>query len=107
MQIQPLSDRVLLKPLEPENVTKSGIYLPESANKERSSLYEVIAVGPGKEVEGKKTPIDLKSGDIVLSGQYSGDDIEFKQELMYGAVQIVPGKYKIVGVEYILARVTY
>ena len=94
MKIQPLSDRVLLKAVEAENVTKSGIILPQNANKERPNLYEVVAVGPGREdANGKLQKIDLKAGDRVLSGQYSGDEVE------------VDGmKYKIVAYEYILAK---
>lgn len=69
MNIQPLSDRVLLKGVEAETVTKSGIYLPENANKERPYIYEVVAVGPGKkDKEGNLVTIDLKVGDRVLSG---------------------------------------
>lgn len=95
MNIQPLSDRVLLKGVEAETVTKSGIYLPENANKERPFIYEVVAVGPGKkDKEGNLITIDLKVGDRVLSGQYSGDEVEVDKM-----------KYKIVAFEYILAKV--
>ncbi len=95
MNIQPLSDRVLLKGVEAETVTKSGIYLPENANKERPYIYEVVAVGPGKkDKEGNLVTIDLKVGDRVLSGQYSGDEVEVDKM-----------KYKIVAFEYILAKV--
>jgi chaperonin GroES len=95
MQIQPLADRVLLKGVEPETVTKSGIILPQTANKERPYAYEVVAVGPGKrDKDGNVVTIDLKPGDKVLSGQYSGDEVE------------VDGtKYKIVAFEYILAKI--
>ncbi len=95
MQIQPLSDRVLLKGVEAENVTKSGIILPASSNKERPNMYEVVAIGPGKlDKEGKKVTIELKAWDRVLAGQYSGDEVE------------VDGvKYKIVAYEYILAKI--
>ena len=95
MQIQPLSDRVLLKGVEAEKVTKSGIYIPDSANKERPYVYEVVAVGPGKrDKDGTMSTIDLKPGDKVLSGQYAGDDIELEGQ-----------KYKIVAFDYILAKV--
>lgn len=95
MQIQPLSDRVLLRGIEAEMVTKSGIYLPENANKERPYMYEVVAVGPGKQdKDGIMSMIDLKPGDRVISGQYSGDEIEIDKM-----------KYKIVGYEYILAKI--
>ena len=61
MQIQPLSDRVLLRGVEAEMVTKSGIYLPENANKERPHMYEVVAIGPGKkDKDGNIATIDLK-----------------------------------------------
>jgi len=96
MQIQPLSDRVLLRGVEAESVTKSGIYLPENANKERPYMYEVVAVGPGKkDKDGNMITIDLKPGDRVISGQYSGDEVDVDKV-----------KYKIVGYEYILARVS-
>lgn len=94
MQIQPLSDRVLLREVEAENVTKSGILIPSSANKERSNVYEVVAVGPGREdKDGKMIVIDLVPGDKVLCGQYSGDEVELDGQ-----------KYKIVAYEYILAK---
>ena len=93
MQIHPMQDRVLLKPVAKETVTKSGIVLPES--KERPQVYEVVAVGPGKEnKDGKLVKIDLKAGDKVISGQYSGDDVKLD-----GA------EFKIVGFDYILAKV--
>ncbi|MDD5769576.1 MAG: co-chaperone GroES [Candidatus Gracilibacteria bacterium] len=90
MNIKPLADRVLLKAVEKENITTSGIYIPEGNNKERPYIYEVVAVGPGK--DGKT--MSVKIGDKVLSGQYSGDDVK------------VDGKeFKIVGIEYVLAIV--
>lgn len=96
MQIQPLSDRVLLRGVEAEMVTKSGIYLPENANKERPHIYEVVAIGPGKkDKDGNTATIDLKIGDQVISGQYSGDEVEIDKM-----------KYKIVGFDYILAKLS-
>lgn len=93
-KIIPLSDRVLLKPIEADNITASGIILPDSANKERPSLYEVIATGPGKiDKNGNFVEIELKKGDKVISGQYSGDD-----------VKVGDTNYKIVAYEYILAK---
>jgi len=60
-KITPLSDRVLLKPVEADKVTASGIILPDSTNKERPSLYEVIAVGPGRtDKNGIEIKTDLK-----------------------------------------------
>ncbi len=94
MNIQPLSDRVLLRGVEAETVTKSGIYLPENANKERPHIYEVVAIGPGKkDKDGNLMTIDLKVWDRVISGQYSGDEVEVDKL-----------KYKIVGFDYILAK---
>ena len=94
--ITPLSDRVLLKPIDAEKVTASGIILPDSVNKERPSLYEVIAIGPGKtDKDGNLQKIDLQKGDRVISGQYSGDD-----------VKIGDTTYKIVAFEYILAKIS-
>lgn len=59
--ITPLSDRVLLKPIDAEKVTASGIILPDSVNKERPSLYEVISIGPGKiDKNGQEIKIDLQ-----------------------------------------------
>ena len=94
MNIQPLSDRVLLRGVEAEMVTKSGIYLPENANKERPHIYEVVAIGPGKkDKDGNMMTIDLKVWDQVISGQYSWDEVEVDKL-----------KYKIVGFDYILAK---
>ena len=93
MIIKPLSDRVLLKWLEAENITKSGIYIPENSNKDRPYMYEVIAVWPGKEVDGKHIKIELNPGDKVISWQYSWDDIEIDWK-----------KFKIVWADYILAK---
>ena len=94
-QITPLSDRVLLKPIDADKITASGIIIPDSANKERPSLYEVIAIGPGKiDKEGNLQKIDLQKGDRVISGQYSGDD-----------VKVGDTTYKIVWFDYILAKI--
>ena len=52
--LQPLSDRVILKPIEKENITSSGIYIPESANKEKPNVYEVVSIGPGNKDQDMK-----------------------------------------------------
>lgn len=82
MQIRPLHDRVIVKRLEIERTTAFGIVLPESAG-EKPDQGEVLAVGPGKRDEaGKLIPMDVKVGDRVLFGKYSGqavkiDDVEY------------------------------
>jgi chaperonin GroES len=77
MKLRPLNDKIIVKPLKAEEVTKSGIIIPDSA-KEKPQEAEVIAVGPGKvnETTGARNPIDLKAGDKVLYSKYSGN--EFK-----------------------------
>lgn len=72
MQIQPLSDRVILKAVEKEKVTSSGIFLPDSNKNEPPHLYEVIAVGPGKkDKNGEMILPDVAPGDRVIAGRYS------------------------------------
>lgn len=92
MNIQPLLDRVVLKPTQEDSVTKSGIFLPESATKERPFLYEVVAVWPGKK------DVDMSHilvWDIVLCGQYAGDEVKVEEK-----------EYKVVAIDYILAKVS-
>jgi chaperonin GroES len=75
MNIQPLGDRILIKPLEAEEKTKGGIVLPDTA-KEKPQEGKVVAVGKGRVLEsGKVEPIEVKVGDIVLYGKYSGTEI--------------------------------
>ena len=95
-KITPLSDRVLLRPVEQEKITASGIIIPDSPNKERPSLYEVLSVWPGRvDKHGVEIRTDLKKWDRVISGQYSGDD-----------VKVGDTTYKIVAFEYVLAKVS-
>ena len=76
VKLQPLADRVLVKPIEKEEKTKSGIYLPDTA-KEKPQEGEVLAVGPGKIADdGKRIPLDIKVGDIVLYAKYGGTEIK-------------------------------
>jgi chaperonin GroES len=89
MKIQPLSDRVVIEPSEKEKggKTKSGIYLPETVDKERPEQGTVIAVGPGKLTEeGKRIPVSVKKGDVVLFTKYG------------------PNEIKVDGKEYLIAR---
>lgn len=89
MKVHPLGDRVVIEPAEKDgtNKTKSGIYLPETMNKERPEQGEVIAVGPGKLSDaGKRVPIAVKAGDMVLFTKYG------------------PNEIKVDGKEYLIAR---
>ena len=76
MSVRPLEDRILIKPTEPETKTASGLYLPETA-KERPMQGTVVATGPGLLLEnGERAPVNVKKGDTVVYGKYSGSDIE-------------------------------
>ena len=76
MNIRPLHDRVLVKRLETEEQVRGGIIIPDTA-KEKPQQAEVIAVGPGKfNDDGKRTPVDVKQGDKILIGKYSGSEIK-------------------------------
>ena len=75
MKIRPLGDRVVIKKLEAEETTKSGILLTGSA-KEKPQQAEVVAVGPGGYVDGKEIKMELKVGDKVLFSQYSGTEVK-------------------------------
>ncbi|EQB90378.1 10 kDa chaperonin [bioreactor metagenome] len=77
MNIRPLGDRVVIKRLEAEEMTKSGIVLP-GASKEKPQEAEVVAVGPGGFVDGKEVKMELKVGDKVLFSKYSGSEIKFE-----------------------------
>ncbi len=78
MKIQPLGDRVILEVLEAEEVTKGGIVLPETA-KEKPQQGKVIAVGKGKVSDGKTIAPEVKSGDVVLYGKYSGSELKIDE----------------------------
>ena len=78
IKIQPLGDRVLVKPVEKEEVHKSGIIIPDTA-KEKPQEGEIVAAGPGKTGEdGKRLPMDVKAGDRILYGKYSGTEIKIE-----------------------------
>ena len=85
MNIKPLADRVVIKMLEIEETTKSGIVLPGSA-KEKPQMAEVVAVGPGGVVDGKEVKMELNVGDKVITSKYAGTEVKFD------------------GVEYIILR---
>ena len=75
MKIRPLLDRVVLKPTEIEETTKSGFILT-SASQEKPQFAEVVAVGPGGIVDGKETEMYVKVGDKVIAGKYSGTEVK-------------------------------
>lgn len=80
IKLEPLGDRVIVKPVEKEEKTKSGIYLPDTA-KEKPQEGEVVAVGPGKKTEeGTVIPMDVAVGDIVVFAKYGGTEIKVDDE---------------------------
>ena len=79
MKLVPLGDRVVLKQLEAEETTKSGIVLP-GQNKEKPQQAEVVAVGPGGVVDGKEVKMEVKVGDNVIFSKYSGTEVEVDEE---------------------------
>jgi chaperonin GroES len=79
VNITPLHDRVVVKRLEEKETVKGGIIIPDSA-KEKPQEGEVVAVGAGKREKGERIPLDVKVGDRVLFGKYSGNDIKIDDE---------------------------
>lgn len=80
VKLQPLADRLVVKPIEKEEITKGGIVLPDTA-REKPQEGEVIAVGPGRLSEdGKRLAIDVKVGDIVVYAKYGGTEIKIDDE---------------------------
>jgi chaperonin GroES len=77
--LQPLEDRVVVKPSEEEETTASGIVIPDTA-KERPQEGEVIAVGPGRFEEGQRIPMDVKVGDKVIYSKYGGTEVKIEGE---------------------------
>ncbi len=80
MKARPLHDRVVLKRIEEKETVKGAIIIPDTA-KEKPMEGEVISVGPGKMMEdGKRSPMDVKAGDLVLFGKYAGTEIKIDDE---------------------------
>ena len=80
VKLQPLADRVVVRPSEKEEKTKSGIYLPDTA-REKPQEGEIIAVGPGRlSDEGKRIAMDVKVGDVVIYAKYGGSEIKIDDE---------------------------
>ncbi len=78
MNFKPLSNHVFLEALEENKTTKSGIVLPDSAEKEKPIRGKVLAVGPGKLEKGERVPMAVKVGDTVLFKKYGPDEIEIE-----------------------------
>ncbi len=80
MQIKPLADRVVVRPFQEQEVKRGGIIIPDTA-KEKPMEGEIIEVGPGRtSEEGKRTPLEVKKGDRVLYGKYSGTEVTVNGE---------------------------
>lgn len=93
MALKPVADRVIVKYFETEDKTASGIVLPDSS-KEKTQQAEVIAVGGGKVVDGKEVPVQVKPGDCVIYGKYTGTEIKYEGE-----------KYLVINADDIIAIV--
>ena len=77
MKIKPLSDHILIEAIKEEEKTKGGIFIPETASKEKSETGNVIAIGPGKKTDdGKIVPLSVKPGDKVLFSKYGPSEIK-------------------------------
>ncbi len=76
MNIKPLADRVVIKMIEAEETTASGIVLPGAA-KEKPQMAEIVAVGPGGVVDGKEIKMEVKVGDKVITSKYAGTEVKF------------------------------
>ena len=80
MNLKPLHDRLIVRPAPPEEVSRGGIILPDTA-KEKPQQGEVLAVGPGKlDDNGKLAPVSVKTGDLILYGKYSGTEVSLDGE---------------------------
>lgn len=80
-RIRPLADRVVIRAQEKEEVTRGGIYLPDTASKEKPQEGTVMAVGDGKlDDNGKRTPVAVKAGDKVLFAKYAGTEVKIEDE---------------------------
>ena len=80
LKLKPLADRVVLEPTEQEEMTASGIYVPETA-KEKPQEGQVIAIGPGrKDEDGKRIPMDVAKGDRVLYAKYGGTEVKLEDK---------------------------
>ena len=79
-KLQPLADRIVVKPIKAEEVSRGGIVLPDTA-KEKPQEGEIVAIGPGRTDEsGKRIPMEVKVGDIVLYAKYGGTEVKIDNE---------------------------
>jgi len=80
LNLKPLGGRVVVQPIEQEDITPSGLVLPETA-KEKPQKGKILSVGPGdRDEEGKRIPMDVKVGDVVLFAKYSGTEIKIDSD---------------------------
>jgi chaperonin GroES len=80
VKVEPLADRLVIKPMPKEEVTRSGLVLPDTA-KEKPQEGEVLAAGPGRlNEDGQRIPMDIKVGDIVIYAKYAGSEIKIEDE---------------------------
>ena len=79
LKVHPLADRVAIRPLEETEQMRGGLYIPDTA-KEKPQQGEIIAVGPGRIEKGQRVPMDLKVGDKVLYGKYSGTEVTIEDD---------------------------
>jgi chaperonin GroES len=79
VKLQPLGDRIIVKPKDEDTQTPSGLVIPDTA-KEKPQLGDVLAVGPGEFKDGERVPVDVSEGDIVVFSKYGGTEIKFEGE---------------------------
>ena len=91
--LQPLEDRVVVRPIEEEDTTASGLVIPDTA-KERPQEGEVIAVGPGRFEDGQRIPMDVKVGDKVIYSKYGGTEVKIEGEEMTVSGIVIPDTAK-------------
>ncbi|HJP65155.1 MAG TPA: co-chaperone GroES [Actinomycetota bacterium] len=84
--LKPLEDRVVVKPLEEEETTASGLVIPDTA-KEKPTIGEVVAVGPGRFEDGNRVPVDVKAGDKVIYSKYGGNEWKDRDGTEYVILQ--------------------
>jgi chaperonin GroES len=77
--VKPLSDRVVVRPMEESEEMRGGLYIPDTA-KEKPQQGEIVAVGPGRFEKGERVPMELADGQTVLYGKYSGTEVTFDNE---------------------------